>query len=204
MRPVLDHVLLTGALALLGATLAVAGTRVESAAAGVAFTKPDAWVIALAEPSSKDAKPVRRDDAELAQTMAQQTSPPVVAISRHPEPTPDLNAGFQITLRTLGKLEGQSATRILTGILPTLEAVSPDFKVTTPVTAITVGGRPAARIGYEHRLDFGENVSFRTHSDLIVVPRGQLMIQIGMGRKPQDPEAAADLERTLQSVEIAP
>ncbi len=185
------------------ASLSLAQHRFDSPTAGFALTKPANWVFASVQAAQANRDSVRLSDAELEARMKTQANPPLVMITRHPEPYPDLNPSVQVGLRPLGQLEGKSASDLLTMMLPTLEKAYADFKIVTPVQPSTLGGHPAARLGISYTLKTTGGDSFPTRSDLVVVPRGRFMFFIGMGRKPGDSEADADIDAILKSVEIA-
>jgi hypothetical protein len=136
--------------------------------------------------------------------MKTQANPPLAMVTKHPEPYPDINASFQLGFRPLGGLEGRSAVELMEILLPPLKAAYADFEVVEPISSTTVGGLPAARIGIRYSLKTADGGVFPTRSDLIVVPRGKFMFFIGMGRKPDDSEAAREQQAIVTSLEIQP
>ena len=133
-----------------------------------------------------------------------QAALPLAAVTRHPEPHPDLNASFQVSLRPLGDFADMSPVELIDMMLPGLATAFEGFQVVAPTRSTTVGGLAAARAGFQYTLNVADGRSFPTHSEIVVVPRGDFMFMIGMGRKRGDAEAAADQESMLASIEIQP
>lgn len=200
-----SRILLFGLVAASVASSAIAdGDRFESPTVGFAFSKPSTWVFASLQATQENRERIRLNDAELEQQMKTRATPPLAVVTRHPEPYPDLNPSFQVGLRPLGALEGKSATEVLAVILPTLERAYADYRVVAPVSETTIGGLAAARVGVEYTLETADGGSFPTRSDMVIIPRGKFMFFIGMGRKPGDSEADADVASMLASIEIQP
>ena len=185
-------------------TANASGDRFESPTAGVTFVKPTSWVFVSAQTNQDNRDRVRLDDAELERAIKSQANPPLAMVMMHPEPYPDLNPSFQLGFRPLGPFEGKSPDAIIAALLPTIQSAYSDFEIVEPIRTVTVGGLPAARLGIRYTLRTTDGAAFPTRSDLIVVPRGKFMFFIGMGRKPDDLDAARMQQAMLDSVEIQP
>ena len=178
--------------------------RFESQTAGFAFAKAEAWVFASVQQTQANREQVRLNDAEIERRLRTQAALPLAAVTRYPEPHPDLNASFQVSLRPLGALASTPPVELIDILLPSLGRAFEDFRVVSPATSTTVGGLPAARAGFQYTLKTGGGQEFPTRSEIIVVPRGAFMFLIGMGRKPDDREAEAAQEQMLASIQIQP
>lgn len=186
----------------LSSVATAASDHFDSPPAGISFDKPSSWVFVSRQPAQERRGNLRLTDAELEQQIKGGVAAPLAVVMAHPEPWPELNPTFQVGLRLLGELEGKSAAEILTFLLPTLELVYPEFHVMDPVSAVSIGGLPAARLGAQYTIKTEAGGAIPTRSEMIIVPRGKLIFFIGTGRSPDDKAAEASLESILSSLKI--
>lgn len=171
--------------------------------AGFQLTKPTGWSYATADQNAANLKGTKLNDQEFQAAMLKYASAPLVILTKHPEPYPDLNPSLKVNIRPLGQLKGRPATEIINLILPQLERAFKDFQIAQPPTEVSVSGLAGAYVRVHYTLQTAENASFPTASELWIVPRGDFFFMIGAGtRQDEKTGTRAEIASIIQSVKI--
>ena len=178
------------------------GETIDIPTLGLSVTRPVGWVTVTADQNVRNIRSVQMDDPEFQELAARYATTPVFAISKYPEPYPDLNPSFKINVRPLGGLARLPPEDILTVALPTFSRAFNDVQVLEGPRSTRVSGRKAAyaRLSYTLR---AEDVPVPTMSEIWVVPKGSVFFMIGGGTRADEKNGSrAEIRRILDGVRI--
>ena len=178
------------------------GETVDIPTLGLSVIRPARWVTITADQNVRNIRTVQMDDPEFQELAARYATTPVFAISKYPEPYPDLNPSFKINVRPLGGLARLAPEDILTAALPTVSRAFKDVQVLEGPRSARVSGRKAAyaRISYTLR---ARDLAVPTISEIWVVPKGSIFFMIGGGTRADEKNGSrAEIRRILDGVRI--
>lgn len=174
----------------------------SSPTAGFSITKPTSWRFASLEQVSAARESVRLKDKDLEKAIREQANVPLLVILKYEEPYPDLNPNVQVHVRSLGQLEGKSATEVLSMTIPALKRVMSDFELVDPVKETTVSGMKAAYMKCKYKVSAGDK-EFGVLSRMWLVPRGGFMFMISMDGPQEGPDVSEkEFAQILKSIKI--
>lgn len=122
---------------------------------------------------------------------------------KHPEPHNDLNPSFKVNIKPLSAMKGKSGTQLLNVILPHMEKMLRDYKLTQPPMEIEISGLKGAYAHIDYSLVTADDSVFPTTSEIWVVPRGECFFLLGAGTR-QDERSGTrkEIKSILDTVRI--
>ena len=164
---------------------------------GLSIEKPADWHIVTAEANAENLKKAEIGSPEFQEAVRKYASVPLYAFSRYPEPHPDMNASVKVNTRPSGSFAGRTGQDVIRALLPGLQRAMGDLKIITAPEPTMLGGKAAGHISMTYTLKAGGS-SFPAASELWVIPRGDYLIVVGAGYRPD--EKTGDREAVLQIV----
>lgn len=186
-----------------GSVLAAEPDVFRNPTAGFQVTKPADWRYATADFTQQNLKATKLNSDEMHAAMMKYATAPMVAMMRHPEPYDDLNPSFKVNIKPLGALKGKSGVELLNFILPQLEKMFRDYKLTQPPVEVEVSGLKGAYARIDYSLVTADDLVFPTTSELWIVPRGEYFFMLGAGTR-QDEKSGTrkEIQGILKTVKI--
>ncbi|MDH4229229.1 MAG: hypothetical protein OEW11_05705 [Nitrospirota bacterium] len=155
---------------------------------GLSLSKPDDWVFMTPE------------DIGLAAGSDAIPDGMLIALARHPEPYPALNATVQVMHGQL-PYEGVEPEEVLSDIVRSMRMSSPVYEEPEPIHPERVSGHPAAAVRFVTR-STGTGSSPRVLSRMWVVVRGVELFIIDMNGPAEGPDLSeaefSDIFRSLR------
>lgn len=164
---------------------------------GLSIEKPADWHIISAEANAENLKKAEIGTPEFQEAVRKYASVPLYAFSRYLEPHPDMNASVKVNTRPSGSFAGRTGPEVLQALLPGLRSAMGDLKIVTAPEPTTLGGKAAGHIAMTYTLKAGGS-SFPAASELWIIPRGDYLIVVGAGYRPDD--KTGDRQAVLQIV----
>lgn len=172
---------------------------------GLKLTKPEAWQFVSAQKNLESLKNVKLQDAEFQAAMLKYATAPLVVLMKFPEPYPDVNPSFKVTIKPLGQLKGMDAKEIAGHLLPLLQRTFKDVSVVQPPEDVTVSGLKGAYLRVTYTLEAVDAGPFPTSSELWIVPRGDYFFMIGAGTRTDEKTGTRDeIQAILNTIIIEP
>ena len=164
---------------------------------GLSIEKPADWHIISAEANAENLKRAEIGSPELQEAVRKYASVPLYAFSRYREPHADMNASVKVNTRPSASFAGRTGQEVLQALLPGLRSAMGDLKIVTAPELTTLGGKAAGHIAMTYALKTGGS-SFPAASELWIIPRGDYLIVVGAGYRPD--EKTGDRQAVLQIV----
>lgn len=164
---------------------------------GLSIEKPVDWHIISAEANAENLKKAEIGTPEFQEAVRKYASVPLFAFSRYLEPHPDMNASVKVNRRPSGSFAGRTGQEVLQALLPGMRSAMGDLKIVTAPELTTLGGKAAGHIALTYTLKAGGS-SFPAASELWIIPRGDYLIVVGAGYRPD--EKTGDRQAVLQIV----
>ena len=164
---------------------------------GLSIEKPADWHIISAEANAENLKRAEIGSPELQEAVRKYASVPLYAFSRYREPHADMNASVKVNTRPSASFAGRTGQEVLQALLPGLRSAMGDLKIVTAPEPTTLGGKAAGHIAMTYTLKTGGS-SFPAASELWIIPRGDYLIVVGAGYRPD--EKTGDRQAVLQIV----
>lgn len=158
---------------------------------GIKLKRPTEWVFMSPE------------ELAAAAGHEESTEGMLIAVARHPEPYPDLNATAQVVHVPL-PVEGVDPERVLASMVRDLRMHSPEFEQLEEVHATKVSGRPAAAARIMYVAESPQGGTYRILSRLWVIVRGSDLFIIDMNGHAEGPEVSEEEFRQIfKSIRIS-
>lgn len=176
----------------------------SSPTAGFKVTKPSGWHYVTAAQNLENLKATKLNDEEFQAAMLRYSTAPLVAMTKYAEPYEDVNPSFKVNIKPLGQLKDQSATGLISILLPQFQKAFRDFVLSQPPVEIEVAGMKAAYTRINYTLQVAGGATFPITSELWIVPRGDYFFLIGAGTR-QDEKSGSrkEIEAIIRTVSIA-
>jgi hypothetical protein len=173
--------MLLGLLLVLG-TPALAQNEYSNATLGFSARKPSSWHYLTAEQHQGNLKGLDFSDPRVKEVLAKHARVPFFAITKFKEPHPDLNPSVRVNVREAGNLKGVPPEEALQAIAAAFPRIFKDFAVAEGPVPTKVSGHPAAYVRMTYTLE-AAGASWRTASEMWLVPRGDAVFIIGAGTR---------------------
>jgi hypothetical protein len=160
---------------------------------GFSIKKPASWHYVTAEQVQQNLTRIDLNDPKMKELMARYARAPFFAISKHKEPHDDLNPSVRVNAREAGNLKGVAPEKIAELSANALARTFKDYAVVTGPVQTKVSGHPAGYMKVNYTLEAGDGRSWRTTSEMWIVPRGDLIFIIGSGTR-QDEKSGSRTE----------
>jgi hypothetical protein len=159
---------------------------------GFNIRKPNNWHYVTAEQNQNNLKRSDFKDPKFKELVLKYARAPFFAITKHKEPYQDLNPSVRINVREAGNMKGVPPEKLAEATASTFSRTFKDYSVAEGPIATKVSGHPAGyiRVNYTHEAG---GASWRTTSELWIVPRGELLFIIGSGTR-QDEKSGSRKE----------
>lgn len=177
------------------------GDRYVNRTLGFGISKPAGWHWMGAQQNLDNLKRARVGSEAFQKLVVEHASAPLVVMTRHEEPYEGLNASFKANIKAFGTLP-RDPQELLSMILPTVQEQMADARLSVPVEAVRVAGRPAAHAAIDYTLRSPEGGSFPTTSEIWIVPVGDYFFMLGAGYGRGDEAARASVADALASIEL--
>jgi hypothetical protein len=156
------------------------GNRFYSPMAGISIEKQPNWVFMPLEMELANREAVSVGKKETDAVMHDGTTPPLVVISRYPEPSAKPNPTLKINLRALGDLKGAPPVEITRQVAVVMANAIPTFQLEEEIRDAEIGGLEAGVFRAHFSLEvprLGRSFTVRTQG--WIVPRGNYAIIVG-------------------------
>ena len=186
-------------LLFLGAAAAAAQTDAvyRNPTAGFEITKPAGWHYLTADRNTDRVLSARLRDSQLQAAVIANTAH-LIAITKFPEPHPDVNPAVTVMMGPIGGYRGRPPTELFKALLPLLGRGSPKAEITYAPAPVAFYGLN----GVFGQLRYPVGGSWRL-SDVYLVPRGDFFFVIASEMAWEDnPAVRADLGRIVASIKI--
>jgi hypothetical protein len=169
---------------------------------GFSARKPNGWHYLTAEQHQDNLKGLDLGDPRLKEVLAKHARVPFFAITKFKEPHPDLNPSVRVNVREAGDFKGAPPEASLEAIAAAFPRIFKDFKVAEGPVATKVSGHPAAYMRMTYTLEAAGS-SWRTTSQMWLVPRGDAVFIIGAGtREDQRNGTLKEVRSIIDTIEI--
>lgn len=162
---------------------------------GMEITKQRDWHFTNVTLAADSAKSVQFQDKEFADLVAKSTAVPLAIITKYPESYEDVNPSLKIDVQPLTNLNGKTATELSNFVLGMFSTAVKDFEILQKPTDVEVGAFKASYFRIRYTVEFADNTSYRTVSELWIITRDQYYLLFGA--------ATLDDDKTLSRGEIA-
>lgn len=175
--------------------------RLSNATLGLSIDKPKSWVTLTAAANEANLGRAEFNSPEFQKQVQAYASVPLFAFTKFAEPYPDVNPSIKVNTRPAGQLSGRSGTEVLLTILPALSKVMPDYKLLTPPETVMLAGRTAghAKVTYTLKSD---GKKYPAASELWIVPRGNHLIIVGAGYRPNIASDQREISAIVGSLRV--
>jgi len=189
--------------ALSGVAAANESDTFHSPTAGFEITKPADWQFVTAAEVQENLERTKLGDEEFRAAMLKYATVPMVAMMKYPEPFEDVNPSFKVNIKPLGQFKGRTPVEIMSILLPQLEKVFRDFKLSQAPTRSEVSGLEGAYARIDYTLETAEGATFPCTSELWIVPRGDYFFLLGAGtRQDESTGSRSEVQAILSSIRI--
>ncbi len=179
--------------------------KFESVTVGFKVLKPSDWQFVTADENLDSLNRIRLNNEEFHKLMLADSTVPLVAMMKYPEPFDDLNPSFKVTTKPLGQFKGLDSKEILDRLIPQFRKIFQNFVLVQPPEDTMVAGLDAAYMRIHYSLTIPDGRVFPTSSELWVVPRGSYFFILGAGtRQDERTGSRVEINKILNSVEIQP
>lgn len=175
----------------------------ENKAVGLKLVKPTSWHFLTIKSHLRNLEQVKLKDKKFQQAMVQNSTLPLVIVAKYKEPYDQLNPSLKIMVRSLGGIDSSQPVKVIKALLPTLKKVFDDFKVKVQPKEVQIGGRKAAYVHVEHKLNTKQGVSYLVSSEMWIVPKGNSFFMIGAGTEANDKtNARKEIQSIIKSIDF--
>ena len=157
---------------------------------GISITIPEGWKKLSPKMLIEARQSVKLSDKDLEKIIKENPNIPLVTFTRYPEPYPTLNPGVTVTKQYI-PVEGIPPKDILHMNIEVFKRGYPDFTYVDEIQDTNVDGINSAYTKVNFTWTDGDR-KFPTTTRLWLVPRGQVMLIIGMSGPQEGPDASED------------
>ena len=170
---------------------------------GFSITKPAHWRFIAQDQGAENLGRPGSSDPKVQK--GSESPPPMVVLTKYPEPYDQVNPSVKVNVRPLGNFDGANPSALLEMILPTLQKSLRNLKVLEKPAPVRFAGLNAAHLKVTYTLAPKAGRSFPAISELWVVPRGKVFFFIGTAHSANATRAdREELQQILRSVKIDP
>jgi hypothetical protein len=169
---------------------------------GFSITKPKSWHYVTAEQNKENLSRADFSDPKFKELVLQYARTPFFAITKYKEPHDDLNPSIKVNVREAGQLKSMPPEKIAELTSTSLARAFKDFALAEGPKAVTISGRPAGYFKANYTFEAGGS-SWRTTSEMWIVPRGDLLFIIGAGlREDEKNGSSKELRSVVDTIKI--
>jgi len=150
---------------------------------GFKVIKPKGWHITTSKEYAENLGKIDINDPKLKNLVQRNANIPVITYTKYQEPYNDLNPGFKVNIYPLGKLDPDNPVKILEVLLPNLQKVLKDYKLTVPPKETTVSGLKASYMQVFYTLVTSDGSSFPSCTEMWVVPKRNFFLALGVATR---------------------
>lgn len=172
---------------------------------GVEITKQSDWHFMNVALGAESAKSVKFQDEEFAELVAKSDAVPLAVITKYPESYEDVNPSLKIDVQSLKSLNGKTSIEASNLVLNVFSTAVKDFEVLQKPTEVYVGEFKASYFRIRYTVEFSDNTSYRTVSELWIITRDKYYLLLGAATLDDDKtnsrEEIAGMLKSLKLVE---
>jgi hypothetical protein len=169
---------------------------------GFSARKPSSWHYFTVEQQQENLKGLDFNDPKFKELLTKHARVPFFAITKFKEPHPDLNPSVRVNVREAGNLKGVPPEKAMQAITAAFPRIFKDFSVAEGPVATKVLGHAAAYVRVNYTLEAAGS-SWRTTSEMWLVPRGDVIFVIGAGtREDQKNATLKEIRSIVDTIKI--